>query len=192
MTGNSEQLQQARWEWRCFSTDSMDLTNVFSNLDSFREDHSEEIYFLVKDPDLNLKLRHGLLDLKQRLATHALGYEQWYPVFKAEAVLNSEDYQVLRRYLPGLPSQYILGQGLELLNGHAAITSCTLRKSRLRYAIGEVSAEYTTLTLDERTINTLALEHLDLEHLHQVRKEYNLLTLPNASYPAGLKHVLNL
>ena len=156
----------------------------------YREDNSQESYFLLQDPNLNLKLRYGMLDLKQRLAVDPSGFEQWFPIFKAVLPLIQQECAELCDLLPGKLGLTGESDLLLQLEGHPEICVVNLNKQRKRYLLGEVQAEYTIIQHQDREVVTIALEHLDRQLLEQVRRDYQLPQLVNESYPQALKRLL--
>src|SRR4029453_7408748 len=71
-----------RWEWRAFGRSFGTAEESFAALDPERVQESDELYVLSKTVDENVKVRDGLLDVKQLEHVNPDGLEQWVPVMK--------------------------------------------------------------------------------------------------------------
>jgi hypothetical protein len=72
----------ARWEWRTFGESVPDVeSRLRSVLAPPRT--SSELYLVVPHADLNLKVRDGVLELKELVDVSAEGLERWMPTIKA-------------------------------------------------------------------------------------------------------------
>lgn len=71
-----------RWEWRCFGQQFGDAETclIAHGLDKLQ--YSDEIYLLSLVSDANVKIRDGLMDVKQLEQTDTHGFELWRPVLK--------------------------------------------------------------------------------------------------------------
>lgn len=181
----------ARWEWRCFFTEKDALENPFTTSKKIRDDNSREVYYLMPDVNLNLKLRYGILDLKKRLGRAETGLEQWFPIFKASLPLDPVHLGALNTHLAGkihLKSRDVESE----LFDNAGVRVVHVHKFRQKYQIDDVFAEYATLTVDGAQMVTLALEHLEPERIQSCRQKFGLLSRLNESYPQALRRLKKL
>src|SRR5690242_7102767 len=78
----------ARWEWRTFGESVPDVeSRLRSVLAPPRT--SSELYLVVPHADLNLKVRDGVLELKELVDVSAEGLERWMPTIKAPFPLGA-------------------------------------------------------------------------------------------------------
>ncbi len=186
----------ARWEWRTFSEDPTILNRVLGEYQPTTLVSSEETYFLVSPQNLNVKIRNHILDVKQKIMTHPDGMEQWFPVFKCNFPISGNPLEEFAAILD--LNMEDDGQALDesffkqILNTKTDIVSVSLAKSRNKYDIDGVQAEFTALNINTKMLYTLALEHIDNERISILRKELSLEHLNNENYPQALKRLLAL
>ena len=72
----------ARWEWRAFGDGFGGAEDRFGEPERVQE--SDEVYLVSRLTDANVKVRDGLLDVKELEHVDTAGLEQWAPVLKAE------------------------------------------------------------------------------------------------------------
>src|SRR4051812_19023757 len=72
-----------RWEWRTFGADFGSADDGLGALEPERVDESDETYLLSLRADPSVKVRAGLMDVKQLQRVDDDGLEQWLPVMKA-------------------------------------------------------------------------------------------------------------
>src|SRR5262245_6783708 len=78
-----------RWEWRTFGSDFGDAETRFAALTPERVQESDEGYVLSRHGNPSVKLRDGLVDMKQLERVNENGLEQWLPVLKAPDPLSA-------------------------------------------------------------------------------------------------------
>ena len=161
---------------------------------------SREIYLLGHgiDPDRNVKIRNGRLELK-RLIEHRQGLQRWqaagqwaFPVAldAIEAMLN-----------PG----HSLSQGRDpaarlSLDDLLRFTTQTagklvlayVFKRRFRYTLPACRAEFDQLQVNGATIESIAIESVDPQAILESRAAIQLEDLENQSYPLALSRILGI
>ena len=80
-----------RWEWRTFGDEFGEADTLFAGKSTEREQESDETYLLSTESDASVKVRGGLVDVKELQGVDDYGLEQWKPVLKAEFPLAADD-----------------------------------------------------------------------------------------------------
>src|SRR5262245_93403 len=80
-----------RWEWRTFGEQFGNANARLAALEADNVRVSDEVYFLSTDSDASVKLRDGVMDVKQLQQVDAEGLELWLPVMKAAFPLSADD-----------------------------------------------------------------------------------------------------
>jgi exopolyphosphatase / guanosine-5'-triphosphate,3'-diphosphate pyrophosphatase len=187
-----------RWEWRAFGRSFGAAEKRFGALTPERVQESDELYLLSRTADENVKVRDGLLDVKQLEHVNADGLEQWVPVLKAPfPIPASEAASVLERLEAVVPPLTRDAYTLDELLGELVLPSADLRplrvhKRRQRYTIGECLTELTDLRTDVGETRTVAVESEDPNRVIATVCELGLASFPNVSFPRGLKALAGL
>lgn len=82
-----------RWEWRTFGDGFGAAEDRFAALTPERVGESEETYLVSATSDVSVKVRDGVLDMKERIAVAEDGLEQWRPVVKQPFPIQVPDAQ---------------------------------------------------------------------------------------------------
>ena len=182
-----------RWEWRAFGRSFAAAEERFGAQPPERVQESDELYVLSKTVDENVKVRDGLLDVKQLENVNADGLEQWVPVLKEPFPLAaSTAAAVLERLAVPVHSpehdQYTLDEFVrELVAPSPALLAVQVHKRRQRYTVGGCMAELTDLRTDVGETRTVAVESDDPDRVIATVRELGLASFPNTSFPRGLK-----
>jgi exopolyphosphatase/guanosine-5'-triphosphate,3'-diphosphate pyrophosphatase len=187
-----------RWEWRAFGRSFGAAEKRFGALMPERVQESDELYLLSRTADENVKVRDGLLDVKQLEHVNADGLEQWVPVLKAPfPIPASEAASVLERLESAVPpltrDAYTLDELLgELVRPSPDLRPLRVHKRRQRYTIGECLTELTDLRTDVGETRTVAVESEDPNRVMATVRELGLASFSNVSFPRGLKALAGL
>jgi exopolyphosphatase/guanosine-5'-triphosphate,3'-diphosphate pyrophosphatase len=182
-----------RWEWRTFGRSFGPAEETFDALSPERVQESDELYVLSKTVDENVKVRDELLDVKQLEHVNADGLEQWIPVLKEPfPVAASTAASVLERLAASAPKlerdAYTLDELVEELVGpREDLFAVRVHKRRQRYTIGGCTSELTDLRTDVGETRTVAVESEDADRVIATVRDLGLASLPNTSFPRGLK-----
>jgi exopolyphosphatase / guanosine-5'-triphosphate,3'-diphosphate pyrophosphatase len=182
-----------RWEWRTFGRSFGQAEERFGALSPERVQESDELYLLSRTVDENVKVRDGLLDIKQLEAVNADGLEQWVPVMKASFPLAASDAaSVLERLTASSPSlrrdAYTLDEFVqELIVPSEELVALHVHKRRQRYTIGGCMTELTDLHTAVGETRTVAVESEDPDRVIATVRDFGLSSVPNTSFPRGLK-----
>jgi exopolyphosphatase/guanosine-5'-triphosphate,3'-diphosphate pyrophosphatase len=187
-----------RWEWRAFGRSFGAAEERFGALSPGRVQESDEVYVLSRTAEANVKVRDGLLDVKQLEHVDAGGLEQWVPVLKAPfPVPAAEVAAVLERLLGTAPSltreAYTLDELLgELVTPNPDLLAVQVHKRRQRYTIEGCMAELTDLRTDVGETRTVAVESEDPDRVLATVRGLGLTSSLNVSFPRGLKALAGL
>jgi len=69
----------SRWEWRTFGTDFGAAEATFAALEPELTQESDEVYLLSPGTDAAVKIRAGLMDIKELEEVDAAGLQKWRP-----------------------------------------------------------------------------------------------------------------
>ena len=184
-----------RWEWRTFGDDFGAAESVFAAETAERVQESDELYLVSRADGDTVKIRDGLMDLKQ-LQRVEHGLEQWLPVMKAEFPLHRDDVSaVLTALRLAAPPAERDGWTLAELRDEVArldpsALAVEVHKRRVRYTIGGCTSELTEVSANGRATRTIAVESEDPERVLAAVRELGLGDRPNVNYPRGLKELL--
>jgi exopolyphosphatase/guanosine-5'-triphosphate,3'-diphosphate pyrophosphatase len=182
-----------RWEWRTFAERFGAAEDKFDGLSPERVDESEELYLLSLESDASVKLRGGLMDVKELQRVSDDGLEQWLPVMKAAFPLPAaEAGSVLTALGVSVPSlvrtAYTLEELLEdVVRPSVDLLAIRVHKRRERYTIAGCMAERTEIRTDREATRTIAVESEDAARVTEAVNELGLASYPNVNVPRGLK-----
>ena len=185
-----------RWEWRSFGQNFGDAeTRLIAQGPDYLQ-HSDEIYLLSLVSDANVKIRDGLMDIKQLEQTDAHGFELWRPVLKEafplpiaaiQAVFAALGITTTLKHVP-----ITLDQLVAELISNSRLCILHVHKNRTRYHLEESIAELTEVVADGKTIRTMAIESENPAHIAAALRALNLGGIENVSYPRGLKRFVEM
>ncbi len=182
-----------RWEWRTFGERIGGADTRFASLSPERVVESDELYLISPESDASVKVRDGLMDVKQLEQVNSDGLELWRPVLKTAFPLSATDvgsvFAALRAAVPA-PERpvYTLDELLgDLVHPHPDLLAVDVRKKRQRYTIGGCMAELTEVRADRRVTRTIAVESEDPTRVIATVRELGLGSLSNVSFVRGLK-----
>ncbi len=199
----------ARWEWRTFGNDLAEVGGRLAALavaeaagatEPPRAALSEEVYFLSALRDANVKVRDGLMDIKQLERTDGDGLEQWRPVLKAAFPVAAETlHQVFAALsvpvaaaVRSRPAWELAEVLAELVPAEPRLRAVRVRKVRTRYQAGGCMCETTRVEADGREVTTLAVESTDPAAVLALVRRLGLDGRANQSYPRGLKSLIGM
>jgi exopolyphosphatase/guanosine-5'-triphosphate,3'-diphosphate pyrophosphatase len=157
-----------RWEWRTFGESFGDADRRFAALTPERAEESDEIYLLSRRSDASVKVRGGLMDVKELQQVDEEGLQQWKPVLKAGEPLTADDARTVLSALradspPQIRDAYTLDQFLaEAVVGPSAdLLAVGVHKSRKHYTVDGAMAELSELRTNKGSSRTIAIESED-------------------------------
>jgi exopolyphosphatase/guanosine-5'-triphosphate,3'-diphosphate pyrophosphatase len=186
-----------RWEWRTFGDSFGPAEGLLAVHEPERVQESEELYLLSLESDASVKVRDGLMDVKQLESVDGDGLEQWRPVLKGAFPLQASAVSAVVAAL-GVPGQrvargtYTLGQLLhDIVRPNKALTSVRVRKRRVHYRIGAAMAELSEVTAGAaHSARTLAVESENPAAVVAAVNELQLADRPNVCVARGLKSLI--
>jgi exopolyphosphatase / guanosine-5'-triphosphate,3'-diphosphate pyrophosphatase len=180
-----------RWEWRAFGADFGHAGEWLLAETSVGVEESDETYLLSTRSDASVKVRAGLIDVKERQRVRGDGLEQWLPTLKAPLPLRAQDgrHALAALGLSGVTTRD--GETVEELAASAPeLRLVAVHKLRRRYLVRGCMAELTDITADGRATRTLAIEAEDPDRVTAVVRELGLTRHANVSVARGLKELV--
>jgi exopolyphosphatase / guanosine-5'-triphosphate,3'-diphosphate pyrophosphatase len=186
-----------RWEWRTFGERFEPADERFAALEPERVQESDELYLLsVGSTQSTVKVRDELMDVKRLEHVNDDGLQQWLPVMKAGFPLGAADVASVLKALGVDPpelerAEYSLDQLLaEVVEPNPALLPVDVHKVRHRYTIGGCMTEHTDVVTDRGSTRTIAIETTDPALVSDTVRDLGLASLPNTSFPRGLRRLV--
>jgi exopolyphosphatase/guanosine-5'-triphosphate,3'-diphosphate pyrophosphatase len=182
-----------RWEWRTFGTAFGAADEAVAALEPELTQESDEVYLLSPGTDAAVKIRAGLMDVKELERVDEAGLEQWRPAMKETFPLPRGEAGKVCAALrvsapPGGADAYSLDEFLAVLAApERGVRAVAVHKRRLHYTLGGCMTEVTDVVAAGRQARTLALESTDAELVVAAVRELGLEDRANTSYPRWLK-----
>ena len=182
-----------RWEWRCFGTRFGAASELLATLTPDRVDDSDEVYVLSRHDDASVKVRNELMDVK-RLQTVEDDLELWQPVLKSAFPLSADDIEIVRTALVVRDLHHWDGTFADFerasLEPDPDLRAVAVHKYRRHYVVHDCMVELTTLTVDDRAIDTLVIEATDPTLVRATIRRFGLEHRANVNVARGLKTLL--
>jgi exopolyphosphatase/guanosine-5'-triphosphate,3'-diphosphate pyrophosphatase len=186
-----------RWEWRTFGESFGDADTRFAALTPERAEESDEIYLLSRRSDASVKVRGGVLDVKELQQVSDDGLEQWKPVLKAGEPLKPDDVRTVLSALradppPQIHDEYTLDHFLaEVVVGPSAdLLAVGVHKSRRHYTIDGAMSELSELSTNKGSRRTIAIESEDPDRVVAAVRALGFDPHDNVCLPRGLKAIV--
>jgi exopolyphosphatase / guanosine-5'-triphosphate,3'-diphosphate pyrophosphatase len=185
-----------RWEWRTFGESFGEAEEAFAALTPTGVQETDELYLLSETrPDINIKVRFNLLDIKKLVEVDENGLEQWRPIVKDEFPLNQEGladvFGALELSVPPVEREtYTLDQFVAELAPIAGLRPVNVHKRRVRYEVGGCTSEVTDLVADGHENRTIAIESEDAAAVVAAVESVGLADYLDTNYGAGLAATL--
>ena len=187
-----------RWEWRTFGSDFGVADETFAALEPELTQESDEIYLLSPRTDAAVKIRAGLMDIKELKEVDEAGLQQWQPAMKETFPLpRGEAAKVcaeLRVSAPGPGTDaFSLDEFLAVLAApERGVRAVAVHKRRLHYTFNGCMIEVTEVVAEGQAVRTLAVELEDAERVVATVRELGLFARENTSYPRWLKAAVGM
>ena len=187
-----------RWEWRGFGSSFGAAEELLEPADAHVVE-SDEVYLLSALGAGIVKVRDGLMDVKELRSVDEHGLEQWVPVLKAGFPLAGDDLDIVIAAL-GLPADaasartsWSLAELLaEIVDPHPDLGAVDVHKRRVRSTLDGCMVELTDVTAGGWQTRTAAVEDPDPDHVVEVVDRLGLAPRPNLNYGRGLVVLLGL
>ena len=182
-----------RWEWRTFGTEFGAADAAVAAPKPELTQESDETYLLSPGTDAAVKIRAGLMDIKELEHVDEAGLEQWRPAMKETFPLPRDEAVRVCAALcviapPADTYEYSLDEFLALLAApERGVRAVAVHKRRLHYTLGGCMTEVTDVVAEGQRIRTIALESEDAERVAATVRELGLADRGNTSYPRWLK-----
>ena len=185
-----------RWEWRMFGDPPAIAAAVLETLPIDAVQESDETYYLAPSDDADtVKLRAALMDVKVLREVDAHGLERWEPVLKVGFPLGPEDAArvaaSLRIAAPPPATEAVDQTAFDAAVTAAGTRPVAVHKVRRRFELEGCTGEWTDVTADGRTTQTVAVESPDAAAVVRARGRLRLDGFVNTSYPRGLRALLD-
>jgi len=160
--------------------------------------HSDEIYIISQDNDVNnTKIRGGKMDIKTLLTT-VDGLEQWDPLLKGEfpisvQLLEEQVFPALQVAVPAFAQpDYSLAVFLKLTEDHPELRVVEVHKQRFGYRVNDTICEYAHVLIDGLKLDTITVESIEIEDIKKTRIDLELTDLENINYLQAIKRVIGM
>jgi exopolyphosphatase/guanosine-5'-triphosphate,3'-diphosphate pyrophosphatase len=184
-----------RWEWRTFGDDLAVAERVLGEHEPEKVEESDEYYVLSANSDASVKLRSGVMDMKQLEQVSDDGLELWRPVLKADFPLSTDQVRSLFRGLEvegpaRLHAEYALPELRDLVIAEPELHIVGLHKHRVRYRVDDCMVELTDFRLESTSTRTIAIESPDTALVLATIRELGLEGRRNTNVARGLKSLV--
>jgi exopolyphosphatase/guanosine-5'-triphosphate,3'-diphosphate pyrophosphatase len=187
-----------RWEYRVFAEDLGEVEGNIRAHERTRVKESEEDYIVCRTSGNNVKVRDGLLDIKELVNTNEDTLEQWMPVLKVGFPCPADDVlRIFSAFHLARPEmgreEYTYDQFIdEVVGGSEELAVVKVTKKRHGFMIREAIVEVAEVTFDGVPLKTAAAEHTDPGLVMDVVRELGLDALPNVNYIKAMKRVVGM
>jgi exopolyphosphatase/guanosine-5'-triphosphate,3'-diphosphate pyrophosphatase len=182
-----------RWEWRTFGEQFGNANASLAALEASNVRDSDEVYLLSTNSDASVKVRDGVMDVKQLQQVDAEGLELWLPVMKAAFPLSADDVASVLSTLgvtvaPLARDHYTLEAfESELVRASEELQTVDVHKQRAHYSVDECMVELTAIRVGDVATHTLALESPDPAVVTAAVRAFGLRDRRNVSVARGIK-----
>lgn len=187
-----------RWEYRVFEEDLGAVEGRIRAHDVTRVKESAEDYIVCRTSGNNVKVRDGLLDIKQLENINEDTLEQWMPVLKVGFPCPADDvariFSAFDLVRPEMErEEYTYDQFIDEVVGRAdELAVVKVTKRRHGFMIGDVIVEVAEVTFDGIPLKTAAAEHIDPSLVMETVRELGLDALPNVNYIKAMKRAVGM
>jgi len=182
-----------RWEYRIFAEDLGAVEGNIRAHECTRVKESAEDYIVCRSSGNNVKVRDGLLDIKQLENVSDDTLEQWMPVMKVGFPCPADDvatiFSAFDLTRPEMTrDEYTYDQFIEeIVGGSEDLAVVKVTKKRHGFMIREAIVEVAEVTFDGVPLKTAAVEHIDPALVMEIVRELGLDALPNINYIKAMK-----
>lgn len=186
------------WEWRTFATDFGPAEQVIAALKPLLVQESSDTYLLSPTSEAGVKIRAGLMEIKELDQITATGVERWRLTMVTPFPLTAADAARVCAALgvsapPPGQRAFSCEELLALLAApERAVRAVAVHKRRARYLLQGCRAEVTDVVADGITTRTLAVEGEDGARVIATVQRFGLAARENLSYPHWLRSVARL
>jgi len=182
-----------RWEWRTFGDRFEVADRVLADQTPQSPVESDEIYVLSVHSDASVKVRGGLMDVKQRLRVSDEGLELWTPILKTGFPLTVDNATVVLTALgisdPAFraPSYSLESFIDDVIKPLGDLRATEVHKRRTHYVIQECMVEMTEISAGDAGTRTLGVESPDPSLVRRIVGMLGCGERSNVNVARGLK-----
>lgn len=186
-----------RYEYRVWAADLTELeARLVERCEPLGVRASEEIYLVFPRTDLNVKIRSGVLDIKQLVGTER-EFQLWTPTLKeAFPISFSSAAEVLadiaQSDLPAARDEPVALDGFFALAEEVGAVLVKVAKTRHGYWHEGCILEFAEVVIDGSSLQTVAVESDDLDAAVDLATQLGIDDLPNQSYQTAIRHALGV
>jgi exopolyphosphatase/guanosine-5'-triphosphate,3'-diphosphate pyrophosphatase len=187
-----------RWEWRTFGDSFGFAESLLGAGEPERVQESDETYVLSREADASVKVRDGLMDVKQLEEVNGDGLEQWRPVLKNAFPLATADVATMLQALGVSEPEttrdaYTLEQLLvEVVEPNELLAAAAVHKRRTHYRFGGCMTEVSEISAGGGSARTIVVEGEDPGLVAAAVRDLGLADRKNTCLALGLKTMLGL
>jgi hypothetical protein len=187
-----------RWEYRIFADGLGAVEGNIRAHECTRVLDSAEDYIICRSSGNNVKIRDGLLDIKQLENINDDTLEQWMPVLKVGFPCPADDvariFSAFDLTRPEMTrNEYAYDQFIaEVIGGIDDLAVVKVVKKRHGFMIREAIVEVAEVTFDGVPLKTAAAEHIDPVLVMELVRELGLDAFPNVNYIKAMKRVVGM
>ncbi len=187
-----------RWEWRTFGSAFRTAEEAVAGLECERTESSDEVYLLSPANDAAVKIRGGLMDIKELTQVSEAGLEQWRPAMKEKFPLPQDEAEKVCAALgvsgpPPDGDAYSQDEFLAVLaDPSRGVRAVDVFKHRRHYTFAGCMVEMTEVIAADQRLRTLAVESEDAASVLSAVGELGLTSRANTSYPRWLKAAVGM
>jgi len=187
-----------RWEYRVFAEDLGEIDGNVRAYECTRVLDSAEDYIICRSSGNNVKIRDGVLDIKQLENINEDTLEQWMPVLKVGFACPAEEAAKIFSAF-GLPTPEMKRDEYTYDQFIAEVVGCVddlavvkVVKKRHGFMIREAIVEVAEVTFDGVPLKTAAAEHIDPALVMEIVRELGLDALTNVNYIRAMKKTIGM
>jgi hypothetical protein len=160
--------------------------------DLYERRQSNETYVVSKMEGVNVKIRAGIVDIKELIVVHGR-LERWKPVFKAAFPLSAEVVakSVLLRLgveePVSMPHSVNEEEFIFAVKAFDELIVVQVHKDRSLVRIGLCRGESSRVQVNGAVYETIAVESADPEAVEETVADLGIDDRPNESYPAMIR-----
>lgn len=187
-----------RWEWRTFGQEFLQAEEVIKQWPLGNIKNSDELYVLSTVKNTNVKIRHGIIEVKILQAKNEQAVEQWCPAAKEGLPISANALMRLCKYMGTTPARlkrahYTCKQFLmEVVEPNPLLKIVHVKKTRHIYVINQCIVEVADVVFAGMPLKTICIEHSQPEQVLRTAKELGLERRRNVSYIKALKRFVEV
>ena len=156
-----------------------------------------ETYVLSRLTDLaNVKVRDGLLDIKERVGVTPQGYEIFQPAGKFRFPVKRAElaaiFAALAVEVPLDAENYAFETFVDMVRAHPDLVAVTVEKGRHGFTVDGIVCEFAEVFFNGALVESACCESEDHGGLEKAVAALGIADLPNTNYIRAAKRVVGL